>query len=990
MEKLTKIIFGLALLAGVSFGIGASFAAEIPAIDENDRVVLHGNVHPEARPQFDIGPTDPSLPMNRVILLLKIAPNKQAALDRLLIEQQDPSSPSFHRWLKPEEFGERFGRSPEETQTVKGWLVSHGLTINETAKGGNWINFSGTAAQVESAFRVQIHDYNVDGRLHHANSNDPSIPCALADVVLGPVTLHDFRPKPAHTKARQMSEGERQPGYTYSYEGETYQALAPGDFAVIYDVNAVYKQGHDGTGVTIALVEQTLPNASPNSWNFFRSTFGLPSNPPNVIVAYGNNPGDTGVDDDSEADLDVEWAGAVAPRATIDFVTSGQGTTTTGLSSSGVDLSAQYIVDNDLAPIVSYCYTTCEPDMGTNWQAFYTTIWAQAASQGMTVFVVSGDAGAYACLDDSGSPYQYSKAVNGLASTPYNIAVGGTRFNYSATNSATYWSNGNTVNDVSALGYIPEIAWNDLWAYSSSYGSVQDYEAASGGGASSVYPKPSWQVSPGVPTGNARYMPDVSLNADDINVPYLVYTCTNSSGACIMPAQNTPLSSWPMFGGTSGAAPSFAGIMALLVQSAGGAWQGNFNAAFYKFGQAQYGNKSGALAVFHDITSGTNGFVGDGVDLPGYSCGVGYSQVTGLGSVDALNLLQAFKENLTVTGFAVSAASSSTTVGKAFNFTVTPLDPSTSNVISDYFCTLHFSSTDSSAVLPADTALTGQGTFSAVLNTPGSQTITATNTQNAAITGTSNAITVNQQTGSLKVTLSPAGAIAAGAKWSADGGSTWQASGTTLENIPVGPCIVTYSQGVAGWTPPASKTVTVSNNRTTAVSGVYVEQMGSLKVTVTPPAPAGAEWSYDGGKTWHASGSTVSLQVGVHTVSFKSITGWNAPEAQSVTVLQNQTTQVSGAYVQQTGSLTVTITPQAAVTDGAEWIYSSSKTWQTSGTTVSLPVGTYTVTFKSITGWNTPAAQKATVTYGGSATVSAAYVQQTGSLKVTITPAHRV
>jgi hypothetical protein len=627
------VLFGIALLAGLSIGFRSSLAVNNAPLDENDRVVLSGNVHPKARAEFDTGPTAPSLPMKRMILLLKIAPEKQAELDRLLTEQQTPSSPNFHRWLTPEEFGKKFGRSPEEVATVKNWLTTQGFTIDETAKGGTWINFSGTVADVERAFHANMHDYNVDGNLHHANSTDPSIPRALADVVAGPVTLHNFFHKPSHSTPRPIPEGKRKPHYTNPlFPGSPPYALAPGDFAVIYDVNSIYGMGYDGTGVPIAVVERTHPKTGLTKWATFRSNFGLPANTPNVIL-NGPDPGDLGAGEDSEIDLDVEWSNAVATGATIDVVIS-ESTET----SDGSDLSAQYIVDNNLAPVVSDCFGTCEPELGSSSQIFYYNIWEQAACQGMTVFVVTGDTGAYACTDAYGYPIG-SPAVNGLASTPYNIAVGGT----SLSSESQYWNSVNNADYVSALGYDPEVAWND-WTLKQS----PDYEAASGGGASIFYPKPAWQVSPGVPTGdntNHRYLPDVSLNADDVNVPYSVYTCTNYSGPC-------GPDSWSSIGGTSGAAPPFAGIMAMIVQSAGGeplGRQGNANVAFYQLGNAQYSATPGANQVFHDITSGNNYF-GKGLSK-GYTCGPGYDPVTGLGSVDAANLLLAFQEggSLTVT-----------------------------------------------------------------------------------------------------------------------------------------------------------------------------------------------------------------------------------------------------------------------------------------------------------------------------------------------------
>jgi PKD repeat protein len=618
---IAAVILAIASFAGLSIGTMYSFGIDNSVTQGSDRMVLHGNVHPKARPEFDEGPTDPSLPMNRMILLLKMDPEKKATLNRLLAEQQAPSSQNYHRWLTPEEFGQRFGRTPEEIATVKSWLITQGFTIDEEAKGGTWINFSGKAADVERAFQTSMHEYRVDGNLHHANSTDPSIPRMLADLVAGPVTLHNFLRKPSHSHPRPGSNGTLRPDYN---ESDGSHDLAPGDFSAIYDVNNVYNLGYDGTGVTIAIVGRTYPAGSINKWNTFRSFFLLSDNPP-VVTVNGPNPGDVGSSDDTEADLDVEWSGAVAKGATINFVTS-----QTTESSDGVDLSAQYIVDNNLAPIMSESFDTCESQLGTAENDFYSGLWQQASSQGITVFVASGDNGAYDCTDNSGYPMS-PQGVNGLASTPYNVAVGGTQFN----TASSYWSASNEADGTSVLEYIPETAWNDT-----------EDDIASGGGASTLYPKPAWQAAPGVPKDGWRDVPDVALNADDLNIGYRVYTCNNDNGS----ACNG--NDWYAVGGTSAGAPSFAGIMALVVQSMGGERQGNVNTTLYQLGNAQYSGTSGASAVFHDITSGNNSVTTRRNNLlTGYSCTTGYDQVTGLGSVDATNLLLAFQAGglLTVT-----------------------------------------------------------------------------------------------------------------------------------------------------------------------------------------------------------------------------------------------------------------------------------------------------------------------------------------------------
>jgi pseudomonalisin len=549
-------------------------------IDNNDTVILRGNVHPLARPEFDVGATDPSLQMERMILTLRFSDSKRAELDSLLTGLHDPASPNFQQWLTSDEFGSRFGPSSEDIDAITGWLASSGFVVDEVAKGRLWINFSGSIADVERVFHTQIHNYNVKGQLRHANVNDPSIPRGLSDLVAGIVSLHNFPLKMMHTGVRSV-----QPDYNYN--GSNF--LSPGDFAIIYNVNKLYNTGITGSGQKIAIVGRTNPSFLSSDWATFRNMMGLPYNPPTIIV-NGADPGDLGADDDIEADLDVEWSGAVAQNASIYFVTS-----KSTESTDGVTLSAQHIVDNNLAPVMSTSFGACEQDLGASENTFYNNLYLQAVLQGVTSFVSSGDFGAAGCDGTS-------LGVNGLASTPYNVAVGGTQFNEGT---GTYWNSSNT-GYTSALSYIPEEAWSD-----------------SGGGASTIYPKPSWQVAPGVPAGNNRWVPDVALSASTHD-SYLVVENDGLLGV----------------GGTSASSPSFAGLMALVVQMRGQS-QGNANVQFYQIGNEQYtSGSSGAFhnsGVFHDITSGNNSYD----RVTGYSCSGVYCAVTGLGSVDANALVNA-------------------------------------------------------------------------------------------------------------------------------------------------------------------------------------------------------------------------------------------------------------------------------------------------------------------------------------------------------------
>ncbi len=599
-----RVIFAIVAAAGLAALVVSPVFARAPrVVDDNDTVVLHGNVHPLARPEFDAGATDLSLPMERMVLTVRVDPGKEAELDRLLAEQQDPASANFHRWLTPEEFGKRFGPAPEDIGAITGWLTSQGFVVEEVANSRTWINFSGKAADVERAFHTRMRDYHVGGQLRHANASDPEIPRGLVDLVAGVVSLHNFPRKAMNSGIRPLAPQDVEPAYTTA-GGHHY--LSPGDFAIIYNVNSLYSSGIDGTGQNIAIVGRTHPSST--NWADFRSKMGLPANAPQVIL-NGADPGDLGASEDGEADLDIEWSGAVAKNATIKFVVSKSTTT------DGVDLSAQYIVNNNLAPVMSTSFGQCESAMGAAENLFYNNLWKQAASQGITSFVASGDSGVDGC-SSANATSGTGLAVNGLASTPYNIAVGGTEFNEG---SGSYWNSSNGTGDTSAISYVPETAWNESGSVSGGSGLW-----ATGGGASAVYGKPSWQVSPGVPADGKRDVPDVSLTAAGHDA-YLV----ESQGTL------------QAIAGTSASSPSFAGLMALVVQKTGQR-QGNAAARFYQLGNSQYG--TGSVTVFHDITTGNNSVPG----VSGYSSTTGYDQATGLGSVDATALVNNWISDFTI------------------------------------------------------------------------------------------------------------------------------------------------------------------------------------------------------------------------------------------------------------------------------------------------------------------------------------------------------
>jgi hypothetical protein len=604
----------------------AGFAQAQPRIarpvDDTRFVRVPGTTHSLASAANDAGRASGDLPMDRMLLVLRSAPEQEAALEQLLAEQQDPQSENYHGWLSPEEFGERFGVAREDLDAVVEWLEGHGFRVGEIARGRRSIEFSGTAGQVENAFHTEIHHYIVDGAPHVANASDVGIPEALAGVVGGVASLHDFHARPLYHAIGPKPAPPGAPTSQTDLNGGSH-ALSPYDFATIYDVAPLWTAGYDGTGQTIAIVADT--NVNLNDDTTFRSQFGLGAG--NVtVVLNGANPGVVS-GEETEADLDMEWSGGVAKGAAVKLVVSANTN-----ASDGVTLSAEYIVDNKLAPVMSMSYGLCEANMGAS-NALYNSLWSQAASQGMSVFVSAGDSGSAGCdiPQSTGSKGQNTTtpaaggfAVNGLASTPYNVAVGGTEFNDST---GAYWNTANDAHLASAKSYIPEVVWNES-AYTSA-GAAANGLWAGGGGYSTIYATPAWQTGPGVPavdpvgSGHHRYLPDVSLSA------------AGHDGYLVMIEGSLYL-----VGGTSAGAPSMAGIMAILVQRAG-AWQGNPNARFYPIA-AQ------SPAAYHDIVAGTNAVpclggsancssktTGTAGAMNGFGAAAGFDLATGLGSVDA-------------------------------------------------------------------------------------------------------------------------------------------------------------------------------------------------------------------------------------------------------------------------------------------------------------------------------------------------------------------
>jgi subtilase family serine protease len=704
----------LVVALALSFNINLTAAAQsatadrhslpliVSPINENARVTLEGNTRPEANAKNDRGLVSDGLALEHMQLQLRRPAEQEAALEQYIEDLQTPGSANYHNWLSAEQFGE-YGLAKQDLDAIKTWLQSHGFTVM-AYPSGVVIDFSGTAGMVRQAFQTEMHRLDVKGKSHIGNMSDPRIPAALAPAIIGITSLNDFRPHAMHRSRVQ---------YTFTSDGQEFQAVVPGDLAKIYNLNPLFTAGTTGTGQTVVVVEDT--NFKAADWTTFRNKFGLTAtkypgakltqvHPASPSPNNCSNPGTNG--DDGEASLDAEWASAAAPNAAIELISCADTATTFG----GI-IAIQNLINASTTPpaIISMSYGECEALTGAAGNATFKSAFQQAVSEGVSVFVSSGDEDAAAC-DRDAEIATHGIAVTGWGETIYNVAVGGTDFGdtYAGTNS-TYWNATNSSTFESAKSYIPEIPWNDSCAgvllatfetgsgitYGSSgfcntaIGEQFLNDAGGSGGPSKCatgaptisgvvsgtckgYGKPKWQVGfLGVPKDQVRDIPDVSIfAANGLWGHYYVFCDSDvaNGGAACTGAPDT----WSGAGGTSFSSPILAGIQALVNQK-NGSRQGNPNVAYYKLAAAEYGTTGStacnstlgkgvaSTCVFYDVTqgdmdanctgthncyrpSGENGVLStsDTAYKPAYGTTTGWDFATGLGTVNATNLVNAW------------------------------------------------------------------------------------------------------------------------------------------------------------------------------------------------------------------------------------------------------------------------------------------------------------------------------------------------------------
>ncbi|MDR3735750.1 MAG: S53 family peptidase [Acidobacteriaceae bacterium] len=664
LKRLSPSACLIALFA-LPFLLSAAHAGQLnrvtEAVDAAQGRALPGHLPRWSSSSNDLG-VIADVQLDHLTVVLARSAAQQAAFEQFLDDQQNPASPNYHHWLTPQQVGVQFGLTDHDIAAVTGWLTGQGLRVDAVSPDRTRITFSGPSGNVARALGTQFHRYQVavgsaqQQRISIARA--PVVPAALAAVIAGFHGLSEERlQSQSHIDPIQGTLPQSASGITPQYTSSTgSHYLTPNDFATIFDINPVYNSGVNGSGVKVAIIGRSRINTP--DITAYQTLMGLSTSalPVVIIPPTGLDPGIAS--DQGEQTLDVNRVMGTAPGAGADLVISGDSTTIDGLT-----VAMQHEVNTLVDPIMTISYGSCEVGASAA-VTYYNSLFSAAAAEGITTFVSSGDSAASGCASDGVLPVASTQvlAINFLCSSPYVTCVGGTELNDSAS-PASYWSTTNSSSLASALHYVPEGAWNEPLS------STNSYQVLGTGGGPSIYlTKPSWQTGVGVPADGVRDTPDLSLPSAGHDGYFTCYQNSCAGGH------------FYAFFGTSAAAPSMAGIMAMVVQKLGHA-QGNFNPTIYRLAA------STALGVFHDAspasmsvstcTAATAGMCNNSTPsttaltggLAGYPLTTGYDLATGWGSVDVANLITGVSSNFIVSSgsaFAVSAGSTATS-----SFTIT-------------------------------------------------------------------------------------------------------------------------------------------------------------------------------------------------------------------------------------------------------------------------------------------------------------------------------
>jgi len=923
----------LSLLAVASFQ--QQPAERIKAeIDDAERTTIPGSHSPMARAENETGRMAAGTALHDINIVFSRTPAQEADLQALLVAQQDQTSPSYHQWLTLEEFGARFGVADADIAKVRSWLEKRGFTIDGVSRSKNRITFSGTVEQVEATFGTEMHYYKVDGETHFAASQDVSVPAALSSLVLAVTNLSTFRPKP-HVRFKGPLPVVR-PDFTSSQTQSHF--LTPKDVATIYDITPAYNAGYNGAGQSIAVVGQS-DIVMADIENFQTAAGFTPVKDPVRVLASSTAPPIVS-GDEAESDIDLEYTSTIANGATIYFV----------YSAAGAFDAITYAVHNQTAPIISVSYGLCETALGSSAYSTYNSTLAQAASQGQSVIVASGDSGSTDCFGETGltTAQQQALAVDFPASSQYVTGMGGTEFPAAdvATTNTTYWQAASGTDVISsALSYIPEQVWND--------DTTAGKPSSGGGGVSTLTSRPTWQAGvPGIPPGTFRFVPDISLSSSPANAPYLF--CSSDSawtgvpGSCSHGFRDTNNTNLTAAGGTSFAAPIFAGMLAIVNQKLGKA-QGLVNPTLYMLAA----NATTYPSAFHDITSGGNQCavssttICSGAAVSEYAATTGYDEASGLGSIDFFNLLSAWPGSSTApvaSKTTLSAATTTPTVGASDAITITVASaPSSSTATPTGTLTIVV---DGATQTTSLALLNGTATYSFSSTMTGSHLITATYSGNSTYAASTGSLSVtvtavvpvaSKTTLSAATTTPIAGASDAITITVASGSSSSTATPTGTVTIAVDgatqtPTLTMVSGSVAY---SFSSAITGSHTITATYSGdsTYAPSSGSVSVTVTAAAPITSKIMLSAATATPTVGASDAITITVASGSSSS----TATPTGTVTIAVDGATQTPTLTLAN-GSANYSFSSTATGSHTITASYSGNSTYAPSSGSVSVTV----------------------------------------------------
>jgi len=518
----------------------------------------------------DLGAVDPQ---SQIAVNVWLKLQNQQQLDKLSDSQKQKGNANYHKWITQDQFNSSYGPTAQQVKSVSNSLAAKNLTVLSVAENNLYVKVQGSAADIQKAFHVQLHNYNLNGKSYRANSADPSVDSNTNGQIAAVTGLDDYgfepkfvRPTNADGVAVPMTPLSKTPdgaffspgclrgtethtftgaGDTATYTGTRYGAdnsntalgtlptcgYQPSELATAYGLTDLYSAGLNGAGETIVIVDAYGSTTIQQDAAIFSAVYGLP--PANLTISkapgLAGSPKNNGWD--GETTLDVEWAHAVAPAANIALVVA--------TDRSSLDEAINYAVVHHLGNTISNSWGGLE---GFGNPAHYdrvNRILQMAAVQGIDVNFSSGD-------DGDEMLTAGFKTVDFPAGSPFATAVGGTSLALNSDNTMalqTGWGNNLTrIAEANGAPTIPPLSLG--------------FQFGAGGGESRVFARPAFQTGHGIGAGGGRLVPDVAMLADPYTGVEIIQTIDGQPSVGVI-------------GGTSLAAPLFSGIMAIAAQKAG-------------------------------------------------------------------------------------------------------------------------------------------------------------------------------------------------------------------------------------------------------------------------------------------------------------------------------------------------------------------------------------------------------------------------------------